>query len=202
MNKIKASGFGVRFYRRGVQKVAVPQKNTVQDNVQKAGVMNVPSQAFTYHVPSLKRVIARKKLLMVFAKSAMPGFPFRIFDGVTHCLARGVLMRISGGFVVPEIISVPVPQSERRMIGANEQMLWAAAYRGDCRMIRMLVMEGVDLEARDEDGRTAINIATQYGRQEALKTLLSAKEMRYLASLGKLPDTNFYRKFHKQKTGT
>lgn len=85
---------------------------------------------------------------------------------------------------------------------AKEKMLREAAKAGDCYIIRNLVMDGVDLEARDASGRTALNFATQYNQKEAIKTLLAAREMRRLAQIGELPDTAFYRKFQKSKTGT
>jgi hypothetical protein len=83
------------------------------------------------------------------------------------------------------------------LISDSTKDLWLAARKGDCYTIRMLVMQGADLEARDLDGRTAINIATQYNQQEALKTLLAAREMKRMAKMGDLPDTRFFRKFSK-----
>lgn len=76
-----------------------------------------------------------------------------------------------------------------------EAMLRAAAFYGDCQMVRTLVMRGVDLEARDSAGRTAFHIATQYCNHDVIKTLLAAREMRRMARLGDLPDTKFYRRF-------
>lgn len=81
---------------------------------------------------------------------------------------------------------------------AKERMLREAAQSGDCYIIRMLVMDGVDLDARDSMGRTALNIATQYKQAQAIKTLLAAKEMRRMARMGDLPDTAFFRKFAPQ----
>lgn len=79
-----------------------------------------------------------------------------------------------------------------------EAMLRAAAFYGDCQMIRKLVMQGVDLEARDSTGRTAFHIATQYCNYDAMKTLLAARAMRRMAKLGDLPDTKFYRRFKQE----
>ncbi len=59
-------------------------------------------------------------------------------------------------------------------------------------------MTGVDLDARDDGGRTALNIATQYNRTQAIKTLLAAREMRRMAALGELPKTAFFEKFQKK----
>ena len=85
---------------------------------------------------------------------------------------------------------------------AKEKMLREAAKEGDCYIIRNLVMDGVDLDARDASGRTALNIATQYNQKDAIKTLLAAREMRRMATLGELPDTAFFRRFKKDKTGS
>ncbi len=74
------------------------------------------------------------------------------------------------------------------------QKLWEASRKGDCPAIRMAVMAGADIDSRDMDGRTAINIATQYNQQDALKTLLAAKEMKRMAALGDLPNTKFFQK--------
>lgn len=82
-----------------------------------------------------------------------------------------------------------------------EQQLIAATLRGDCVAIRKLVVSGVNLDTRDAQGRTPMNIATQYGLNEVVATLRAAKEMRYLASLGELPDTAFFKRFQRG-TGT
>ena len=81
---------------------------------------------------------------------------------------------------------------------AKERMLREAAMTGDCYIIRNLVMDGVDLDARDASWRTALNIATQYNQKEAIKTLLAAREMRRMAQTGELPDTRFYDRFKKK----
>ena len=99
----------------------------------------------------------------------------------------------------------PVPAQEQAVYSpakmVKERMLREAAQSGDCYIIRMLVVDGVDLEARDASGRTALNIATQYNQVQAIKTLLAAKEMRRMAKLGDLPNTAFFRKF-APKTGS
>lgn len=84
----------------------------------------------------------------------------------------------------------------------KERALWRAARDGDCYKIRVLVIEGVDLDARDSQGRTALNIATQYNMGEAIKTLRAAKEMQAMAKFGELPDTAFFQKFTRVKTGS
>lgn len=103
-------------------------------------------------------------------------------------------------------VAAPVPEQQRQepaMTSSkmDEANLWTAARTGDCYTIRMLVMKGVDLEARDLDGRTAINLATQYNQHDALKTLLAGREMKRMAAMGDLPDSGFFRKFNA-KTAT
>jgi ankyrin repeat protein len=65
-----------------------------------------------------------------------------------------------------------------------QKALWAAAKKGDKEKIRMLVVAGADVNAMDEDGRTAMNIASQYGQADAYKTLLAAREMQELMKAG------------------
>ncbi len=98
-------------------------------------------------------------------------------------------------------VSVASAPSKKPESALKEKALWMAAKEGDCYAIRLLVMDGADLDARDPQGRTAINIATQYNQKQALKTLLAAKEMRRLASVGDLPKSAFFEKFKNSKTG-
>lgn len=65
-----------------------------------------------------------------------------------------------------------------------QQALWDAAKKGDKEKIRMLVVAGADVNAADEDGRTAMNIASQHGQADAYKTLLAAREMQELMKAG------------------
>lgn len=102
-------------------------------------------------------------------------------------------------------LSVMAKQAEQNYIAKTkvpmDQQLIAAALRGDCAAIRKLVVAGVNLDARDMQGRTAMNIATQYALNDVVATLRAAREMRYLASLGELPDTAFFKRFQRG-TGT
>ncbi len=93
----------------------------------------------------------------------------------------------------------PVAPSKAEMSQAQLR-LWIGAFKGDLPAIRMAVMNGADIDARDHEGRTAINIASQYGQAQALKTLLAAREMKRLAVRGDLPDTAFFRKFKGKKS--
>lgn len=68
-----------------------------------------------------------------------------------------------------------------------QQALWAAAKKGDKEKIRMLVVAGADVMEVDEEGRTALNIASQFGQSDAYKTLLAAREMQALMKAGITP---------------
>lgn len=68
-----------------------------------------------------------------------------------------------------------------------QQKLWAAAAAGDCGAIRVLAVEGVDIDARNEDGFTAFNLATQRGHANAAMTILAAREMQFARRLGQDP---------------
>lgn len=67
---------------------------------------------------------------------------------------------------------------------AMQQQLWAAAAAGDSAAVRMLAMGGVDLEARNEEGFTAFNIATMKGHTDTAMTILAAREFKYAQHLG------------------
>lgn len=69
----------------------------------------------------------------------------------------------------------------------KEQKLWDAASKGDCQAIRILAMEGVDINARNEDGFTAFSLATANGHADAAMTILAAREMQFARQLGEDP---------------
>lgn len=69
-----------------------------------------------------------------------------------------------------------------------QRALWDAAKKGDKEKIRMLVVAGADVTATDAEGRTALNIASQYGQADAYKTLLAAREMQELMRAGVKPE--------------
>lgn len=69
-----------------------------------------------------------------------------------------------------------------------QDKLWRAAASGDMGAIRGLVFENVDFDARDDEDRTAFNIATQKGHAEAARTILAAKEMKAMMALGLTSD--------------
>jgi ankyrin repeat protein len=72
-----------------------------------------------------------------------------------------------------------------------QQKLWHAAATGDSAAIRMLVMGGVDLEVRNEEGFTAFNIATMKGHTDTAMTILAAREFKYARALGMTPEDYF-----------
>ncbi len=172
MKGVKGASFGVRFYRRADAKSAV--KTREEENPEIANSIE--------DIAALEHAMTNRKTEITTRMTDIPSQTDKI-----------VLKD------KPASVRATHPQKAEVNARAHvmEQALWMAAKNGDCPKIRVLVMEGVDLEARDPQGRTAINIATQYNRRDALKTLLAAKEMRYMASLGELPKTTFYKKFNK-----
>ena len=74
---------------------------------------------------------------------------------------------------------------------AMQQNLWAAAAAGDCAAIRMLAMGGVDIDARNDEGFTAFNIATMKGHTDAAMTILAAREFKYARQLGMTAEEYF-----------
>jgi ankyrin repeat protein len=72
-----------------------------------------------------------------------------------------------------------------------QEKLWRAAIRGDCHAIRLLAANGVDIDARNEDGFTAFNLASQHNQLEAQKTILAARDMQYAMKLGIEPAVYF-----------
>lgn len=72
---------------------------------------------------------------------------------------------------------------------AFQERLWEAARLGDTATIRMLAMsDQVDVNAKNEDGFDAFNIATQAGKAEAATTILAAREVQYMRELGMIDD--------------
>jgi len=68
-----------------------------------------------------------------------------------------------------------------------QKALWEAAQKGDKEKIRVLVVEGADVVVTDELGRTALDIANEYGQLDAIKTLMAAREMQTLMKAGITP---------------
>lgn len=65
-----------------------------------------------------------------------------------------------------------------------QALLWNAAAMGDSGMVRRLAMAGVDMEARNDEGFTAFNIATMRGHADTARTILAVREFRYTQALG------------------
>ena len=74
-------------------------------------------------------------------------------------------------------------------ISGDQQMvlqdnLWKAAKEGRTTEVRKLVVAGADVGMRDDQGRTAMNIASQYGHAETYRTLMAAREMQSMIHAG------------------
>lgn len=65
-----------------------------------------------------------------------------------------------------------------------QNRLFAAAKAGDQAAIRRLVYDDIDFDARDDEDRTAFNIATQYGHHKAAQTILAARQMKAMQEIG------------------
>lgn len=177
MKGVKGSSFGVRFYRRAGARVAT------NEMVETEAANAIES------VEELEQAMSRPRSMQTEIRTTMTDIPPQ---NTKFLMKRDTSASVRA--TSPEKTEVSAKRE------AQEKALWVAAKSGDCGRIRLLVMEGVDLDARDSQGRTALNIATQYNQQAVIKTLLAAKEMRRMAALGELPKTAFFAKF--AKTGT
>jgi hypothetical protein len=216
MKSVKGVGFGVRFYRRTGTKAAV------RERIQGRARENAANEA--EDIDALEKAMSRRYPAM--AGVALFAFAAALSEKDAGKESFGNDMEINTIMtdIPPQtdkiILSTPEQSAMdkaatrraqaaevKRLLaqktgpGTKELALWGAAKTGNCQRIRLLVMEGVDLDARDAQGRTAINIATQYSQHNALKTLLAARELRRMAALGDLPQTRFYAKFAKTGTG-
>lgn len=180
MKGVKGASFGVRFYRRAGAKAGV------RDMEQAEIANSVEDIEELERAMTMDRTPMSMKTEMVTYMTDIPPQTDRVV------LTQETQSSIKATNPFRKRDDVAAPQNS-----AKEQMLFIAAKAGDCAKIRMLVMDGVDLDARDSSGRTAINIATQYSQQNALKTLLAAREMRRMAKLDELPKSSFYNKFGK-----
>jgi len=175
MTKVRGEGFSVRFTRRPVTRKKSEAAFMNQPVIMIQPVQK-PASDFRRH---FTQVADRVERGFTFALKLKP----KTVDPIFRELSQMAKAAYESKKITPE------------------QRLLAAAQSGDCPTIRKLVMQGVDLEARDGQGRTAMNIATQFGKQEVVATILAAKEMRYMATLGELPATAFYKRFQRG-TGT
>lgn len=66
---------------------------------------------------------------------------------------------------------------------AMQKQFWDAAARGDTGAVRMLVMAGIDIDARNADGFTAFNLATMHGHTDTALTILAGREFRFMQAL-------------------
>ena len=51
----------------------------------------------------------------------------------------------------------------------------AAAKKGDTNRVESLLKAGAELEAKDQDGRTALMLAAQFGRLDTVRLLLAKR---------------------------
>lgn len=201
MKSVKGVGFGVRFYRRAGTKAAVRER--MQGRAQKeaanaAEEIDVLEKAMSRPAGSFAPVFGMAAAQEMEIKTAMTDIPPQndkiVLTSPTYKTPDKTQERRAQAAEVKRLMA------QKTGPGTKEIALWGAAKTGNCARIRLLVMEGVDLDARDAEGRTAINIATQYNQHAALKTLLAGREMRRMAASGELPKTRFFAKF--AKTGT
>lgn len=66
----------------------------------------------------------------------------------------------------------------------NTQNWFQAAKEGDIATIRALIVAGVDINARDDQERTAFNIASQFKHTDIMTTILAARQMSFLKQIG------------------
>lgn len=172
MKSVRGQGFSVRFTRRGMA-------------VRNEGISSSANNVLeNQEIPS----VIETKLGPVSAAPVLTSAPATPADDIFATVAA-----------MAQDAARQRKAQTRDNGGVNmECMLRTAAKDGNCAVIRRLVMAGVDLDSRDDGGRTALNIATQYNRTQAIKTLLAAREMRRMAALGELPKTAFFEKFQKK----
>lgn len=168
MKKVQGESFRVRFYRRGVAKMS--SKKNMSERVDRE----------TPQDNALQEALMDNTLVLCKDDIVEAAVKKEIHLCAEHTTPREEQVKAQG-----------------REEGLKEKALWMAAKNGDCYAIRVLVMGGVDLEARDAQGRTAVHIAAQYNQKDALKTLMAAKEMRRMSAYGELPNGAFFDKFKK-----
>jgi glutaminase len=77
---------------------------------------------------------------------------------------------------VADLIRKSHPSQKYKVAGAAMGVeMCVAAFAGDVEQIQRLIRNGVDPDAADYDGRTALHLATCEGRVEVVTYLLSAK---------------------------
>jgi uncharacterized protein len=84
---------------------------------------------------------------------------------------RRAVLALLGGFVIALSASA---LAQSRAPGEREALLIAAATRGDAATVKRLISEGVPLEARDSEGRTALTAATYGNHVDAALALIAA----------------------------
>jgi hypothetical protein len=77
------------------------------------------------------------------------------------------------------LINAPTANSDQ-----NADLWFQAVAVGDTPTMRDLIVRGIDVGMRDDQERTAMNIASQYGHTDAMTTILAARQMNFLKSIG------------------
>lgn len=70
------------------------------------------------------------------------------------------------------------------MTNNTPQDWFKAAADGDIATIRAMIVDGVDIHARDDQERTAFHIASQNSHTDVMTTILAARQMDYLRQIG------------------
>jgi hypothetical protein len=65
-----------------------------------------------------------------------------------------------------------------------QEKLWRCVESGNYKGIRQAIMSGADVDAKDEQGRTAFQIATQRADTEAAWIILAARDLKFKVALG------------------
>lgn len=77
-------------------------------------------------------------------------------------------------FTVGMVLSLAVVMMQKPVVGATTEALHGAAMQGDTAAIQQLLAAGVDIEARDAQGRTALLRATRANQVAAATLLIEA----------------------------
>ncbi len=70
------------------------------------------------------------------------------------------------------------------MTNTTDNLWFQAAAMGDIGAVRSMIVDGINVNMRDEQGRTAFHIASERGYTDVMTTILAAKKMDYLRQMG------------------
>lgn len=100
------------------------------------------------------------------------------------------------------------PDAEKSKPSPGEQLfelqkqgsdLRRAAYSGDVRQIELLLEAGTPVDSRDDEGRTALSYAAEYGHIETVKLLLGREAFANAAS-NVIQEGNYFKKAESKRT--